>query len=118
MQHMFKGSGLAVVFGLICVASVAAHQAPAPRAPEQQQAKEPAPVSGELLSLDPQAKTLTIATASGNEMRFTYSDATEIVGADKDVSGLATKNGTTVTVSYSTHGTANTATKIEVTAKK
>jgi len=107
-----------VVAGLISATPAVAHQATATRQPERQQAKDPAPVSGELLSLDPQAKTLTIATAAGNEMKFSYSDSTEIVGADKGVAGLATKSGSTVTVHYSSHGTAHTATKIEVTAKK
>ena len=119
MQNVLKQSGLAAIFiGLISVAPVWAGQAPVPREPEQTRAKDPAPVSGELISLDDKARTLVIKTESGNEMKFSYTDTTEIVGADKGASGLATMSGTPVTVHYSSHGTANTAIKIEVNAKK
>jgi hypothetical protein len=122
MQNTLKRAGLAVMLvGLVGVAPSIAQQspapAPAPREPEQQRAKDPAPVSGELVSLDAKARTLVIKTDSGNEMSFSYTDTTEIVGADKGASGLATMNGSAVTVHYSVHGTANTATKIEVTKK-
>jgi hypothetical protein len=119
MQNMFKRSAVALAFaGLISAAPAMAQQAPVPREPEQQRAPDPAPVSGELISLDDQAKTLVIKTESGNEMKFSYTGTTEIVGADKGASGLATMSGTPVTVHYSTHGTANTAVKIEVQPKK
>lgn len=118
MQNTFKQAGLALMLiGLVGVAPAVAQQSPVPREPEQQRAKDPAPVSGELLSLDAKAQTLVVKTASGNEMVFRYTDTTEIVGADKGASGLATMNGSTVTVHYAVHGTANTATKIEVAAK-
>ncbi len=119
MQHKFKQAGSVVVFlGLISVTPALAQQTPAPREPGQTRAAQPAPVSGELISLDPQAKSLTIKTEAGNEMNFSYSETTEIVGAEKGLSGLVTVSGTRVTVHYSTHGTANTATKIEVIEKK
>lgn len=118
MQNVLKQSGLALaLLGFISVAPAFAQQTPAP--PEQQQrAKDPAPVSGELVSLDATAKTLVVKTAAGNEMTFGYTDTTEIVGADKGISGLATMSGSSVTVTYSVHGTSNTATKIEVKPKK
>ena len=122
MQKTLRRTGLALMLiGLVGVAPAMAQQspapAPAPREPEQQRAKDPAPVTGELVSLDAKAKTLVVKTASGNEMTFGYTDTTEILGADKGASGLATMNGSTVTVHYSVHGTANTATKIEVAKK-
>jgi hypothetical protein len=118
MQITFKQAGLALALvGLIGVAPAMAQQPPVPREPEQQRAKELPPVSGELVSLDAKARTLVVKTESGNEMTFSYTDTTEILGADKGASGLATMNGSTVTVHYSVHGTANTATKIEVTKK-
>jgi hypothetical protein len=121
MQNTFKRAGLALMLiGFIGVAPAVAQQSPvppAPREPEQQRAKDPAPVTGELVSLDAKARTLVVKTDTGNEMTFSYSDTTEIIGADKGASGLATMNGSTVTVHYSVHGTANTATKIEVSKK-
>ena len=111
-----------MLMGFIGVAPAMAQQSPTPpsptpREPEQQRAKDPAPVSGELVSLDAKAKTLVIKTDSGNEMTFSYTDTTEIIGADKGASGLATMSGSSVTVHYAVHGTANTATKIEVAKK-
>ena len=50
-------------------------------------------------------------------MKFSYSDTTEIVGAEKGASGLAAV-GTEVTVHYDSHGTARVATRIEVRPKK
>ena len=51
-------------------------------------------------------------------MKFSYTDTTEIVGAEKAASGLAATPGSDVTVHYDTHGTARVATKIEVRPKK
>jgi hypothetical protein len=92
-----------------------------PIAQEQQQQsrpKAPEPVTGELRALNPDTKTLVIKTTSDTEMKFSYSEQTEIVGADKGASGLATSAGATVTVTYDVHGTANVATKIEVKPKQ
>ena len=88
---------------------------------QQQQPKKerpPEPLVGELVTVDTNAKTFAIKTASEGEVKFSYSDATEIVGADKGESGLAAKPGTEVTVHYDSHGTARVATRIEVRPKK
>ena len=89
-------------------------QAPKPQAP----AKALEPVTGQLLSLDTDAKTLVIKTAGDTEMKFSFSEATEIVGADKGAAGLAAVSGAIVTVTYDVHGTANVATRIEVKQKQ
>ena len=94
-------------------------QAPSP-APEQKQdaAKAPATVSGELVSVDSAAKSITVKKADATEMKFTYAEDTEVVGADRGLSGLATMSGSEVRVTYTARGTANIASKIEVRAKK
>lgn len=84
----------------------------------QQEANQPAPVVGELVSVNSDTKTIRVRRADNSEMEFSYTDATEIIGADKGLQGLATPNGSEVTVHYSKHGNANVATKIEVTAKR
>jgi hypothetical protein len=101
---LFTGSAIALPFA----------QAP------QQQAREktPEPVTGELVSLDTNKKTLAIKASENTEMKFSFSEDTEIVGAEKGAAGLATVSGATVTVTYQIHGTANIATKIEVKPKK
>jgi hypothetical protein len=88
---------------------------------QQQQPKKPqppAPLVGELVTVDVNAKTFAIKTSSEGEVKFSYTDTTEIVGAEKGASGLAATPGAEVTVHYDSHGTARVATKIEVRPKK
>ena len=95
-------------------------QKPTPEGGQPQQKEKetpPTPMTGELISVDESAKTLAIKTASEGEVKFSYSDKTEIIGADKVASGLAGV-GTEVTVYYDSHGTAKVATRVEVRPKK
>jgi hypothetical protein len=102
---------------LISVGPVAAQQ-PQQRPEEHERAKKPDPVTGELLGLNTATKTLTVKTTPDSEMKFSYSEDTEIVGADQGAAGLATSGGAIVTVTYDVHGTANIALKIEVRPKQ
>jgi hypothetical protein len=111
--HACIGLSLAA---LVSASSVSAQQ-PAPPAGEHVRAKSPDPVTGEILAVDVNAKTIVIKTAPDTEMKFSYSEETEIVGGEKGPAGLATSTGTMVTVTYDVHGTANIAIKIEVKAK-
>lgn len=106
-----------IVAGALTAASLAAQQQPAAPPADHNRAKTPDPVTGEILSVDTTSKTLIVKTAPESEMKFTYSDETEVVGADKGAEGLAAKTGTIVTVTYDVHGTANVAVKIEVKPK-
>jgi hypothetical protein len=74
-------------------------------------------VTGEIVSVDVNARTIVVKTTPDSEMKFSYSEETEIVGGEKGPAGLATSTGTTVTVTYDVHGTANIAIKIEVKPK-
>ena len=105
-----------VATSVISVVPVTATQQPQP-SPSEQRAKSPEPVTGEIVSLNTATKTLVVKTAPESDMTFTYSEETEIVGAEKGTEGLATKTGSIVTVSYDVHGTANIALKIEVKPK-
>jgi hypothetical protein len=109
-----------------CIALSLATALSAPMSAQQQsptpadhaRAQNPEPVTGEIVSVDDKAKTLVVKAAGDTEMKFSYSDETEIVGGDKGPAGLATSAGTIVTVTYGVHGTTNVAVKIEVKAKK
>lgn len=91
---------------------------PFSQAPRQQaREKTPEPVTGDLVSLNTDTKSLVVK-AGDTEMKFSFSEETEIVGAEKGAQGLATVSGATVTVTYQIHGTANVATRIEVKQKK
>jgi len=102
---------------LMTMAPMAAAQQPQQPSGETR-AKSPEPVTGEILSVNTETKTLVVKTTPDSEMKFTYSEQTEIVGADKGAEGLATKAGSIVTVTYDVHGTANIALKIEVKPKQ
>lgn len=88
---------------------------------KKQPEKPPMPVTGEIVAVDPNAKSITIKTGltEQGEMKFSYSEATEIVGGEKGgPEGLTGTAGTMVKVTYDTHGTANIAIRIELLPKK
>ena len=85
---------------------------------EKKKQQPPAPLTGELVTVDVNARTFAIKTAAEGEVKFSYTDTTEIVGAEKGSSGLAAKPGAEVTVHYDSHGTARVATRIEIKPKK
>ncbi len=94
-----------------------AGQSPTAREGQGQTAREPVAVVGELTRVNPDAKTIAVKTTTGAEMLFNYTDMTAVVGAEKNVAGLATMNGAQVTVNYRVEGSSNIATSIEVRNK-
>jgi hypothetical protein len=91
---------LALTVGL--APAFAQAQAPPPQ-PEQRQAqpaRDPAPVTGDLVTVDTAAKSITVKLANGNEEKFTYNDTTEISGAKDGAAGLATMKEGRVTVHF------------------
>jgi hypothetical protein len=116
----------------IGIAPVVAAQDPAPSPqPAAPQAQPPAPepqapamsehsqkLEGELVSVDPATKMITVKTAAGQEEKIAYTDQTTISGATSDAAGLATVSGAKVTVEYTGEGSARTATTIKVQKPK
>jgi hypothetical protein len=113
----------------------AAQNPPSPPPPTEQPATPPTPdtsaqspsatssdhaqkMSGELLSVDPMTKMLTIKSSDGRESKFSYNDQTVISGVKEQAAGLATAAGSKVTVEYTGSGDSMVATKIKVTPKK
>lgn len=103
---------ITMIVGMSITAGSALAQKPSPG-----QKQETTPVTGQLLSVDESAKTLAVKTSTEGEVKFSYTDKTVIVGAEKIASGLA-GTGSEVTVHYDSHGTAKVATRIEVRPKK
>lgn len=91
-------------------------EAPAPEAPAQdsQAAAEAQTASGTLTKVDADNKTLSVKGADGAEMTFSYTADTEITGDKTGEQGLATAEGSMVTVHYTEKDGAKTASKIEV----
>jgi hypothetical protein len=52
------------------------------------------------------------------EMTFEYTDATQVVGPEKNVQGLAGKTGTELKVTYRESAGKNTAIRIETVQKR
>jgi len=87
------------------------------QADQAQQAPAAASATGELVSVDVTAKTLVIKPASGQDMTFSFTEQTKITGANSPA-GLATMGGSQATVTYTTKDRVQTATAIQVAAKK
>jgi Cu/Ag efflux protein CusF len=120
------GSASAAALALVLVAPVTASAqdpAPTPQQPPAPSERAPqelrSPVQGELVSVDAEAKKITIQPASGAELEIAYTDTTEISGAQNDAAGLATMKDARVTVHFTedAQSKAKTATRIVVQPK-
>jgi hypothetical protein len=108
---------LATILAATPALAQGAAQTPAqPSAPPQAQKAPASMVQGDLLSVDPDAKTLTVQPAQGADQVFKYTAETKVIGG-KDVAGLATMKGSKVTVTFKTEGKDRIATQIEVQPK-
>lgn len=126
------GLAVAAVMAVVLAAPVAAQapsstptqaQAPAqtPAAPAAQAAQPlKSPVEGEIVSVDTEAKKITIKPLTGADLSFTYNDKTDISGAHKDAAGLATMKEGRVTVHFTEDAQTKvkTATRVIVEPKK
>jgi Cu/Ag efflux protein CusF len=116
MSNSVKGwiaaAALVAFVGLPLAAS--AGQAPPAGAPPAQ--AQAASASGELVKVDATAKSITVK-ADGRDQEFTFNDQTKITGA-QGAAGLATMEGSQVTVMYTSKGASQIATEIRVTPKK
>ncbi len=82
---------MALVATLVISAMPATATQQSPQPPSEHRAKSPEPVTGEIVSLNTETRTLIVKTTPDSDMKFTYSEETVIVGADKGTEGLATK---------------------------
>jgi biopolymer transport protein ExbD len=111
---------LLVALAIFAVVPVLASQEqPVPKPSQDQQAprqQAPKSVTGDLVKVDAESKSLTVKIASGSEQEFKYDDKTEVSGAKDGVAGLATMKEGRVTVHFKEDAEtkAKTATKIEI----
>jgi hypothetical protein len=115
----------------VVLAAPVSAQAPSP-APAQPAVQTPAapasqaaqplksPVEGEIVSVDTEAKKITIKPLTGADLVFAYNDKTDISGAHKDAAGLATMKEGRVTVHFTEDAQTKTktATRVIVEPKK
>ena len=117
MNVAWKRAVLMTAFAALIAPAYAPTLKASPAQQADRTAQKPAPVAGELVRIDPVAKTLSVKMAGGAEMLFTYTDQTVVTGGEKNVAGLATMSGSPVTVTYRIDGTNNIAATIEVRQK-
>jgi hypothetical protein len=84
----------------------------------QQQQQQPAPIQGQLVKVDTQAKTLDVMTADKKTVLFQYTDDTKVSGAQESMAGLATAKNVNVTVRFTEKGSTRIATEIAVQAAR
>ena len=120
MRRTFVGlAAMAAMLLVLAAPTTALAQTPQPN--DQAQAQQlRSPVEGDLVSVDPEAKKITIKPTDGANLVFMYTDTTEISGAQKDAAGLATLKEGRVTVHFTEDARtkAKTATKIVVQPKQ
>jgi hypothetical protein len=103
--------------------SVAAMLLVLPLAYGQDKAAPPAQAAekvfqGQLTKVDSSAKWIMVKGTGDQEMQFEYTDATQIIGSEKNVQGLAGKTGTELKVTYREAAGKRTATRIETVDQK
>jgi hypothetical protein len=120
IDMMKTGFALMAISAFLFAASSAPawSQDQAPSQDTSQQKAQVQTVVGDLLKVDTEAKTITVKASDGAELKFTYNDATVIAGAQEGKQGLATAEGSKVTVHFTTTNEAHTATRIEVMPAK
>jgi hypothetical protein len=112
MKKLLAMTAMSVAVMLLVLPVVYGQDKAAP--PSQAQASERV-FQGQLSKVD--AKTISIKGQT-SDMTFDYTDATQVVGADGKVQGLASKTGTQLRVTYREAEGKRTATKIEVVPEK
>lgn len=84
-------------------------------APQEDQTMTDLAVSGQLKSVDPEAKKFIVTTTEGADVEFSYDEQTEFSGG-QTIEGLANSSGSQVTVYFRDDNGQKKATRIEVQA--
>jgi hypothetical protein len=108
-----KAISTCLVFVMI-LSSAAVYAGAAPQAGTRQQAQEEKVFEGVLVRIDTNAKMLTVKGPDDKDWLFTYTDATQVMGPDRTIQGLAGKPGAPLKITYRVEQGKNQATRIEV----
>ena len=73
---------------------------------------------GQLAKVDADAKQIIVKGANNQEMTFDYTEATQVLGPERNVQGLAGKTGADLKISYRDAAGKHLATKIETAEPK
>ena len=110
MKKLVTVTAISVAILLVALPLAFAQDKAAPSAAEKT-------FQGQLASVDANAKSITVK-GTNSEMKFDYDDATQVIGPERNVQGLAGKTGAELKVTYRQTGEKNTAVKIETIEKR
>jgi hypothetical protein len=112
MKKLLSATAICVAVTLLALPLAYGQEKAAP--PQAQQDKV---FQGQLTNIDANTKVISVKGPNNVEMTFEYTDATQVIGSDKNVQGLA---GTTaeVKVTYRDAAGKHIATKIETAEKR
>ena len=116
MKKLLTVTAICVATMLVIMPLAQGQDRPAPGAPPAQAPAEKV-FQGQLTNVDANAKMISVKGAGDMEMTFALTDATQVIGSEKDVQGLAGKTGSQLKVTYRDAAGKHTATKIEIAGK-
>ena|SRR5215471_1047647 len=114
MKKLLSAMAVCVAMTLLVIPLAYGQDKAAPPA----QAQPEKVFQGQLTNVDATAKVISVKGAGNMEMTFALTDATQVIGSEKDVQGLAGKTGSELKVTYRDAAGKHTATKIEIVEKR
>ena len=112
MKKLLSATAICVAVTLLSLPLVYGQEKAAPPAQAEKV------FQGQLTKVDANAKELSVKGTGNMEMTFGYTDATQVVGSQKDVQGLAGQTGADLRVTYRDAAGKHIATKIEIAEKR
>jgi len=113
MKKLLSATAICVTVALLSLPLVYGQEKAAPPAQAQQEKV----FQGQLTKVDANAKEMSVK-GTGMEMTFEYTEATQVVGSEKNVQGLAGQTGAELKVTYRDAAGKHVATKIEIAEKR
>jgi predicted RNA-binding protein len=114
MKKLLSAMAICVAVTLWVVPVVQGQEKAAP--PAQAQAEKV--FQGQLTKVDANGKMISVKGAGDMEMTFELTEATQVIGSERNVQGLAAKTGSDLKVTYRDAAGKHTATKIEIAEKR
>lgn len=96
----FPIAAAALTMSLAFAPAAFAQEQPAPAPQEQAQPAEAQSLEGTLVSVDADAKTITVKSEAGDEQTIAYTDTTAVQGAQEGIAGLTNTTDSKVRVMW------------------
>jgi hypothetical protein len=112
MKKLLSATAICVTVALLSLPLVYGQEKAAPPAQAEKV------FQGQLTKVDANAKEVSVKGTGNMEMTFEYTEATQVVGSEKNVQGLAGQTGSDLKVTYRDAAGKHIATKIEIAEKR